>query len=277
MRASVRLAIAVAASVAVLGPLGYYWQKSLVPSTYDMATMGYADTGGGPDVHRHGSGGISVADLTGPSGPADVTVTLTARTENGRYTLNHRTPGPEIRARQVRLVQVTLVNESVPGGVTLHWHGVDVPNAEDGVAGVTQDAVTPGRSYVYRFVVQDPGTFWYHSHQVSHDQVRLGLLGPLVVEPATPLAAAADPVLTVHTYAGKRTINGTPGVSALDARPGETVRARIINTDPAPFRAWVGGAEYTVAAVDGREVHGPSPLRDTEVLVTAGGRVDLEF
>jgi FtsP/CotA-like multicopper oxidase with cupredoxin domain len=126
-------------------------------------------------------------------------------------------------------------------------------------------------------VVKDPGTFWYHSHQISHEEVRLGLLGPLVVEPTAPLAATTDPVLTVHTYGGKRTVNGVAGVSPLTAAPGSRTRVRIINTDAAPFRAWVSGTGYTVAAVDGREVHEPSPLRDTEVLVTAGGRIDLEF
>ena len=106
---------------------------------------------------------------------------LVARKENfeipGRgsadgFTLNHTLPGPEIVAKQGDLIQVTLRNESVPEGITLHWHGVDVPAAEDGVAGVTQDAVRPGQSHVYRFVAKDVGTYWYHSHQVSHEQVK---------------------------------------------------------------------------------------------------------
>jgi FtsP/CotA-like multicopper oxidase with cupredoxin domain len=92
-----------------------------------------------------------------------VAVTLTARRETHKgtagYTLNHLSLGPEIRARQGQLVEVTLVNESVPDGMTLHWHGVDLPNAEDSVAAVTQDAVSPGGSYVYRFVAQDAGTY----------------------------------------------------------------------------------------------------------------------
>ena len=60
-------------------------------------------------------------------------------------------PGPELRVHQGDLVEVTLRNKDVKDGVTIHWHGVDLPNAEDGVAGVTQDAVPPGGSYVYRF------------------------------------------------------------------------------------------------------------------------------
>jgi FtsP/CotA-like multicopper oxidase with cupredoxin domain len=275
LRNSTRTVIAVLAALAVLGPIVYFWQDSLVPSTYDMTTMGYADDGGGAEAHHHG--GISVADLAGPSGTPDVAVTLTARRENGLYTLNHQTPGPLIRAKQGQLVQVTLVNESVPDGVTLHWHGVDVPNAEDGVAGVTQDAVTRGHSFGYRFVAQDAGTYWYHSHQVSHDQVRLGLFGTFVVDPPTPLAATVDTVAAVHTYRGRRTINGTPGAGTLAAKPGDLVRVRIVNTDAGPIRAWVSGADCRVVAVDGRDVHQPAPVRDTAVLVTAGGRIDVEF
>jgi FtsP/CotA-like multicopper oxidase with cupredoxin domain len=183
VRRSLKVAIASVATLAVLGPIGYFWQSSLVPSAYDMAEMGYADFGGGPaSGHHHASGGTSVAALTGPSsGTPDVAVTLTARREGSRYTLNGQTPGPVIHAVRGQLVQVTLVNANVPDGVTLHWHGVDVPNAEDGVAGITQDAVKPGQSYVYRFVVQDAGTYWYHSHQVSDAQVRGGLFGALIV------------------------------------------------------------------------------------------------
>ena len=275
MRTSTRVVVSVAAALAVLGPIGYFWQDSLVPSSYDVMSMGYPDGGGGHAAHQTGS--LSVADLKGPSGPADVSVTLTARREKGLLTLNHTTPGPEIRAKQGQLVEVTLTNESVPDGVTLHWHGVDVPNAEDGVAGVTQDAVTRGKSFVYRFVAQDAGTYWYHSHQVSHDQVRLGLFGAFVVTPATSLADNLDSVVAVHTYQGRRTINGQAGASPLNAKPGDLVRARIINTDAGPIRVWVAGADYRVAAVDGRDVHAPTPISDTAVLLTAGGRVDLEF
>jgi FtsP/CotA-like multicopper oxidase with cupredoxin domain len=69
--------------------------------------------------------------------------------------------------KQGELVEVTLVNKNIDSGATIHWHGLDVPNAEDGVAGVTQDAVMPGEKHVYRFIAEQTGTFWYHSHQES--------------------------------------------------------------------------------------------------------------
>ena len=113
------------------------------------------------------------------------------------YTLNGTSPGPEIRAQQGDLVEVSLVNESVTAGATLHWHGIDVPNAADGVAGITQDAVPVGGRHVYRFEATDPGTYWYHSHQMSHEQVVRGLLGAIVIVPATPPAHGADADVTV--------------------------------------------------------------------------------
>ncbi|KUL32644.1 multicopper oxidase family protein [Actinoplanes awajinensis] len=270
MRTSTRAAVAVVAALAVLGPVGWFCYDSLVPGTYDMAAMGYPDYGGGPATDHDHRTGIAVADLKGPSGTPDVAVTLTAGRAGSRYTLNGVSPGPEIRAVQGQLIQVTLVNESVPDGVTLHWHGVDVPNAEDGVAGVTQDAVGRGQSHVYRFVVKDAGTYWYHSHQVSHEQVRNGLFGALIITPRG--ATGSDQVAMVHTYQGKRTVNGVPGISDISS---PTVK--VINTDAGPIRIWVSGTAFRVTAIDGRDVHEPGVIKDQAVLVTAGGRVDLRL
>ncbi len=102
-----------------------------------------------------------------------------------RSTATRSTASPPVRlieATEGDLLEVRVHNDNVEAGVSVHWHGVDVPNAEDGVAGVTQDAIAEGEDHVYRFVVDDPGTFWYHSHQVSHTQVLRGLFGPLVVK-----------------------------------------------------------------------------------------------
>ena len=175
-------------------------------------------------------------------------------------------------------MQVRLRNEDVDGGVTLHWHGVDVPNAEDGVAGVTQDAVPVGGSHVYRFVVPDAGTYWYHSHQVSHEQVRGGLFGTLVVHPAeAPASTAAGPdvLAVVHTYDGRRTVNGRTEVSRAEVPGGSTTRVRVVNTDSGAARVWVSAAPYRILAVDGYDIEGGTDVVGKVVLVPAGGRVDL--
>ena len=149
------------------------------------------------------------------------------------YTLNHESPGPLIRAQQGDLVEVTLINDSITGGVALHWHGVDVPNAEDGVAGVTQDAVRPGEQHVYRFVAEDPGSYWYHSHQVSHEQVRGGLFGVLVVNPAEPDGCRRRRG-GAHLRRTARPSTGPAG-RAGDRRAGPAVRVRVVNTDNGPL------------------------------------------
>jgi len=289
-----RTLIAAVLPLLLVGALGWLWFASLVPSTYSVMEMGHAEYGGGPAVAHQAShvDGVSVADLTGPSaGRPDVAVTLTARRQQFRlasgervdgYTLNGASPGPTIRVRQGDLLEVTLVNGNVEEGVTLHWHGVDVPNAEDGVAGVTQDAVAEGGRYVYRFVVPDAGTYWYHSHQVSHRQVRGGLFGVLVADPAEeaatpdgPRPPPTDVLAAVHTYDGIRTVNGRSGVSRARVPPGVSARVRIVNTENGRVRLWVSGTTYRVLAVDGRDLHRPTDVRGKSLVVPAGGRADL--
>lgn len=272
-------------ALAVLAPLAYLWATSLVPDDYSAMEMGYADNGGGPahdHAAGHGVGGVSVADLRGPAGKPDVDVTVTARKgkitlASGQvidgFTLNGTSPGPALRARVGDLVQVTLVNESVTEGATLHWHGIDVPNAEDGVAGVTQDSVAVGKRHTYRFRAVDAGTYWYHSHQVSSEQVRDGLFGTIVIDGAQPVR---DVVAAIHTYDERRSINGHIGQSRHDLAAGTTVRVRVVNTDNAVIRIGLAGTTYRVVAVDGRELRGPSDVKGAGYLLPAGGRVDLE-
>jgi FtsP/CotA-like multicopper oxidase with cupredoxin domain len=269
--------------LALVVPLAVMWWSSRVPSTYSVMDMGVVDYGGGP-VHAGHLPEVSVADLIGPqSGEPDVEVTLTARQESftlptgeevDGYTLNGTSPGPEIRADVGDLVQVTLVNDNVDDGATLHWHGVDVPNAEDGVAGVTQDAVPPGGRKVYRFVAEDAGTYWYHSHQVSHRQVRQGLFGSFVV--AGPEDGPDAPAV-VHSYDGRPTVNGRTGTVPVSATAGEHRRVRITNTDNVPLLAWVTGASFRVVAVDGRELEAGTEIDDRFLRVAGGGRVDLDL
>ncbi len=99
------------------------------------------------------------------------------------WTYNGRVPGPEIRVREGEIVRVILKN-SLSEATTIHWHGVPVPNAMDGVPGVTQEAVMPGKSFVYEFVARPSGSYIYHSH--FHYQLDQGLYGALIIEPSSP-------------------------------------------------------------------------------------------
>jgi len=166
-----RVALPIVATLSILGPLAWLWQDSRVPAAYSVMEMGYLDYGAGtvPDPGGGHAGHMQgqmqghqmapprlVTDMVAdPARPADVRVDLVTRQQmlslGGRsiagFTVNGASPGPQIRARQGQLVEVHLRNESVADGVTLHWHGVDVPNAMDGVAGVTQDAVPVGGEF----------------------------------------------------------------------------------------------------------------------------------
>jgi FtsP/CotA-like multicopper oxidase with cupredoxin domain len=297
---ALRIALPIMATVAIVAPLAWLWQASRVPDQYSVMDMGYPDYGGGatsdPSTGGHGGHGQGVMPghqmasprlvtdmVADPARPADVRVDLVTRQEmlsvGGRsipgFTVNGISPGPQIRARQGQLIEVHLRNESVADGVTLHWHGVDVPNAMDGVAGVTQDAVPVGGEFTYRFVANQAGTYWYHSHQVSNPQVAGGLLGSLVVLPQSGIAQQVDVAAVAHTYGGVRTINGKAEDLRVPARAGQRVRVRVTNTDNGPMKIWTGGP-YRLLATDGTDVHNPIDVSDRSVTLTAGGRADLE-
>lgn len=167
-----------------------------LPTLVLVALLTYVGSGTGlavmPDAANAapavpGQPSTSVTSLVAAPGSQpvkDFTLTAEVRTISGRpvWTYNGTVPGPELRVNQGDRVRVTLVNH-LPVATTLHWHGVSVPNAEDGVAGVTQDAVPAGGSFRYEFVANDQGTYWYHSHQDTANQIIAGLFGTLIVEP----------------------------------------------------------------------------------------------
>ena len=290
-RKRLRVLLPILASVAILAPLAWLWQASLLPKSYSAMEMGYLDLGGGPGAGDHSSGdhhgpapeARSVADFTADvKRAADVRVDLVAAqaplTIGGKsvdgYTLNGTSPGPTITAHQGELIEVRLRNASVPAGITLHWHGYDVPAAMDGVAGVTQDEVPVGAEFTYRFVADQIGTYWYHSHQVAHEQVIGGLFGTLVVLPKGAEPGTADVLATAHTYGGIKTINGVPGDLRVPAEAGQRVRVRVINTDNGSIETWAS-APYKLLAVDGHDVNQPSEVTNQSVTLTGGARADL--
>lgn len=258
-------------------------QHSLLGDTYSIHDMGMMDYGGGSKNYK---GTVrSVAKLRGPDGPPDVSYTLRAAFERDRvagrpqrvFTINGNSPGPVIEAEQGDLVRVILRNRNIGAGTTIHWHGIDVPNGEDGVAGVTQNAVLPGNKFVYRFRAKHAGTYWYHSHQYSEKQVKQGLIGAVVITPKgspTPPAAAKDVTALVHSYRGRNTINGRTGEQTVSGDVGGR-RIRFVNTNQTAMG--VGSTvPYKVAAIDGVDLNGPTTLdAGTYVEVPAAGRVDI--
>src|SRR5262249_32994074 len=97
-------------------------------------------------------------------------------------------PGPTLRFTRGQVVRIRFRNElDVP--TTVHWHGIRLDNAMDGVPGLTQDAVQPKGGFDYEFMPPDAGTFWYHAHVDSWNQVARGLFGALIIDEATPTFA----------------------------------------------------------------------------------------
>ncbi|MFF8485929.1 multicopper oxidase family protein [Streptomyces antibioticus] len=309
------LAVVTCGALLIAGGYGLAARESRLPDRMATAHHHAYDTGGGP-----GPGAAparSVTDLTGPStGAADRRFTLTAGTRTVRLasgetvdalTFNGVLPGPELRVGIGELVEVTLINQNVTDGVTVHWHGVDVPNAEDGVAGVTQDAVRPGGRHVYRFRANRTGTFWYHAHQQSSTAVARGLFGALVVTDAARQPAPSDGVdrtVVAHAWSvgdtrgGGSAVRGSGG--ALSGRnglggdlrtafgddtgeqrervaAGTPVRLRLVNADNCPRTYALTGTSFQVAAIDGNEVSAPTDLDGTLLRVAGGGRYDLTF
>jgi len=212
-------------------------------------------------------------------------------------------PGPEIRVRQGDRLRIAVEN-ALDEETTVHWHGLRVPNAMDGVPHLTQAPIAPGETFTYEFDAVDAGTFWYHPHQRSFEQVGRGLYGALIVEEANPPRVDREMIWVIDdwrltqdasiagdfggfhdmSHAGRLgntvTINGrVPG--AVPVRMGERIRVRLINAanarifaldfgDLAPQVIALDGQPVTPhAAPGGRVVLGPAMRADLMLDVTA--------
>jgi FtsP/CotA-like multicopper oxidase with cupredoxin domain len=206
-------------------------------------------------------------------------------------------PGPEIRVRQGERLRVVVANR-LDEDTTVHWHGLRVPNAMDGVPHLTQPPIRPGESFVYEFDVPDAGTYWYHPHARSFEQVGRGLYGALIVEEHEPIAVDRDVIWVLDDWRllpdarigddfgnlmdigmGGRigntvTINGRVP-STFTVRSNERIRLRLINAANARiFGLRFQGHDPKVVALDGQPVEPHEPANGT-VIVAPAQRVDL--
>lgn len=206
-------------------------------------------------------------------------------------------PGPTLRVKRGEELKVRLVNE-LPEPTTLHWHGLRIPNAMDGVPHLTQAPITPGKSFDYRFKPPDAGTFWYHAHQNSAEQVERGLAGALIVAEPERVDIDRDVLLVLddwrlkpdgsldaesfgsvqdaahHGRIGEHlTVNGQPSLD-IPVRTNERLRLRIVNAANARLMALrVERHEATVMAIDGQPAE-PFTARDARLTLGPGNRVD---
>jgi FtsP/CotA-like multicopper oxidase with cupredoxin domain len=218
---------------------------------------------------------------------------------------NGQMPGPELRVREGDRVRVTLTNE-LPVPTTIHWHGINVPNAMDGVAGLNQAPVEPAASFVYDFVATPAGTRWYHAHTDPALQVPIGLYGSLIVEPRdrhetydrdyTYVLAEWDAELTPAVAAGTasrgpgdRTLRGGElgsdyflmngrmhgAVPPIVVKTGERVLIRLLNAGSLPHAFHTHGHSFTIVATDGNPVPAGARWTKDTLLIGPSERYDL--
>jgi len=245
---------------------------------------------------RTGAAAASTARIALSPGPARVNIVGPPHPDTGVWCYNGTVPGPVLRGRQGGRLAVTVTN-GLAEPTTVHWHGMRVPNAMDGVPYVTQSPIAPGAAFTYDIPLLDAGTYWYHPHFNSSAQVGRGLAGALIVEEPEPprvdrelvwvlddwrldrKAAIAANFAHPHdlTHAGRigntATLNGKVR-ETVAVRSGERLRLRLVNVANArTFGLRFEGLKPRIVALDGHPVtpHAPpdGPGGDMVVLGSA--------
>lgn len=207
-------------------------------------------------------------------------------------------PGPVLRFGQGDRLARQFANE-LPQPTSIHWHGLRIPNAMDGVSGLTQDAVPSGGSFDYDFVMPDAGTYWYHGHNRSVEEVARGLYGALIVEEPQGPDVDRDDVLVLddwrldaetlqipddfdapqdRSHGGRFgnlvTVNGTFDLSQ-SAKRNERLRLRLVNAANArTFQVGLSGLEGWIVALDGMPLAVPERF-ENGLILGSGQRADL--
>lgn len=233
--------------------------------------------------------------------PGDATLlgaTEAARTKIWGY--DGSVPGPLLRYRQGDTVRVRLENQ-LPDPTSIHWHGIAIDNRMDGVVGLTQAAVGPGERFDYEFTLPDPGTFWYHTHNQSWEQMARGLYGVLIVDEHDAPVVDQDLLFVIddwrlrrdgqidtdsfgdmHDWAHAGRLGNRLTVNGMDrpqipVKSGERVRLRLVNTANARiFRLDLRSPDHSASmiAVDGFPLASPRELREA-IDLAPGQRVDV--
>jgi FtsP/CotA-like multicopper oxidase with cupredoxin domain len=211
---------------------------------------------------------------------------------------NGQSPGPTIEVVEGDRVRIYVTNR-LPEHTSIHWHGQRLPNGMDGVSGLTQPSIQPGKTFVYEFVARRPGTFMYHPHADEMTQMAMGMMGFWVTHPKAthPLIDRVDRdfVFLLNAYdvepgsATPRTMTMLdfnlwswnsrifPGIDSLNVRLHDKVRIRIGNLTMTNHPMHLHGHEFLVTGTDG----GPTPKSTRQYEVTTdiavGQMRQLEF
>jgi FtsP/CotA-like multicopper oxidase with cupredoxin domain len=198
---------------------------------------------------------------------------------------NGQSPGPTIEVVEGDKLRIFVTNR-LPESTTIHWHGQRLPNGMDGVTGLTQPTIPPGKTFVYEFVARRPGTFMYHPHTDEMVQMAMGMMGFWVTHPRTPNplideadrdfcfllnAFDIDPgsatprimtMLDFNIWGWNSRV--FPGIDPLVVRLGDRVRMRVGNLTMTNHPIHLHGHEFQVTGTDG----GPTPRSTRRYEVT---------
>jgi FtsP/CotA-like multicopper oxidase with cupredoxin domain len=236
----------------------------------------------------------SLIDLT--VAPANVSLVGEGYPNTQVWAFNGSVPGPVIRAAQGERLKITVAND-LAERTTVHWHGLRVPVGMDGVPYLSQPPIEPGQTFEYEFDLPDAGTYWYHPHINSSEQVGRGLYGALIVEEANPPKVDRELLWVLDDWRLEQDAgiapfgnmhdashNGRIGNSATingeirekePVRSGERIRLRLINAANARvFGLQLRDLDPWIIALDGHPVE-PHRLGDGSVELGPGMRADL--
>ncbi len=211
---------------------------------------------------------------------------------------NGQSPGPTIEVVEGDRVRIFVTNK-LPEHTSVHWHGQRLPNGMDGVSGLTQNAIQPGKTFVYEFVARRPGTFMYHPHADEMTQMAMGMMGFWVTHPkeAHPLieevqrdfcfllsAYDIDPgsytpkimtMLEFNLWSWNSRI--FPGIDSLNVRLHDKVRIRVGNLTMTNHPIHLHGHEFQVTGTDGGPVPHSARWNEVTTDVAVGQMRQLEF
>jgi FtsP/CotA-like multicopper oxidase with cupredoxin domain len=213
---------------------------------------------------------------------------------------NGQSPGPTIEVVEGDFVRIFVTNK-LPEHTTIHWHGQRLPNGMDGIGGLTQPHIQPGKTFVYEFEARRPGTFMYHPHADEMLQMAMGMMGMWITHPRDPKRIAgyqdvdrdfcfllnaydiepgsATPKVNTMLDFNLWTFNSRvfPGIDSLVCRLGDRVRIRVGNLTMTNHPIHLHGHEFVVAGTDGGWV--PPAARWPEVTadIAVGQMRAIEF
>ena len=209
---------------------------------------------------------------------------------------NGQSPGPTIEVVEGDRVRIFVTNK-LPEHTSVHWHGQRLPNGMDGVTGLTQPGIPPGKTFVYEFVARRPGTFMYHPHADEMTQMAMGMMGFWVTHPKDPNFMKVDrdfvfllsnydidpgsytPKIMTMTDFNLFTFNSRvfPGIDPMVVRQGDKVRVRVGNLTMTNHPIHMHGHEFEVTGTDGGWTRPESRWPEVTTDVAVGQMRAVEF